>query len=246
MIELPVADERDRATWSALLDLAAAADGWTLIGARMVQLHAAERAVVVPRTSLDGDALADARDRNGTRRIARALEALHFALDTPSAFGVGHVFRRGTVEIDLLAPDGLNTRARRITVPPAYTVQVPGGTQALRRTELVTVRLGRRRGPLPRPNLLGAILVKARAVAVDDVPDAQRVDLALLLSFVDDPDALVAELRGQERQWLRRRSEMNTPEAACWRSLSPDARQRGLGALRALIAPQPPRTRARS
>src|SRR5204863_439110 len=80
------------------------------------------------------------------------------------------------------------TKARRITVPPAHTVQVPGGTQALRRTELVSVRLGRRRGTLPRPNLLGAILVKTRAVDIDDVPENQRLDLALLLSFVDDAD----------------------------------------------------------
>lgn len=144
MIDLKPGDERDRATWSALLDLASAVDGWTLIGARMVQLHAAQRGVTVPRTSFDADALADARDREGTRRVSRALAALDFTLDPPTAFGVGHVFRRGNVEIDVLAPDGLNTKERRITVPPAHTVQVPGGTQALRRTELVSVRLGHR------------------------------------------------------------------------------------------------------
>src|SRR5205814_7329496 len=50
-------------------------------------------------------------------------------------------------------------------------------------------------GDAPRPNLLGAILVKTRAVDIDDVPENQRLDLALLLSFVDDADALAAELR---------------------------------------------------
>ena len=48
-----------------LLDLASAVDGWTLIGARMVQLHAAERGLTVARASFDADALADARDRMG-------------------------------------------------------------------------------------------------------------------------------------------------------------------------------------
>src|SRR5438876_5901395 len=112
---------------------------------------------------------------HGTRRVSRALEGMRFALDPPTALGLGHVFRKGGVEIDVLAPDGLHTKARRITVPPAHTVQVPGGTQALRRTELVSVRLGRRRGTLPRPNLLGAILVKTRAVDIDDVPENQRL-----------------------------------------------------------------------
>jgi hypothetical protein len=234
VIELKPSNERDRATWSALLDLAASVDGWTLIGARMVQLHAAERGITVPRTSVDADALADARDRSGTRRISRALEALDFKLDPPTAFGLGHVFRRAGVEIDVLAPDGLHTKARRLTVPPAHTVQVPGGTQALRRTELVDVRLSRRRGTLPRPDLLGAILIKTRAVDVDDVPESQRIDLALLLSLVDDAEVLATELRGQERSWLRKRSEMDAADAVCWRSLSTDARQRGLHALRVL------------
>jgi len=234
VIDLRPGDERDRSTWSALLDLASTVDGWTLIGARMVQLHAAERGLTVPRTSFDADALADARDRNGTRRVSQALEGMRFALDPPTAFGLGHVFRRGGVEIDVLAPDGLHTKARRITLPPAHTVQVPGGTQALRRTELVSVRLGRRRGKLPRPNLLGAILVKTRAVDIDDVPENQRLDLAMLLSFVDDAEALGAELHGRERSWLGRRSEMNAVDADCWRPLGADARQQGLSALRTL------------
>src|SRR5438876_2886550 len=71
-IALHPASERGRAVWLSLLELAERANGWTLIGARMVELHAAERGRVLSRISIDGDALADARDRNGTRRISRA------------------------------------------------------------------------------------------------------------------------------------------------------------------------------
>lgn len=233
-IVIKPANARDRAVWSALLDLAESTDGWTLIGARMVELHAAERGQVVPRVSLDADALADARDRLGTQRVARALRRADFDLDAPTVMGVGHVFRKGPIEIDLLAPDGLNSKARRLTVPPAHTVEVPGGTQALRRTEVVPVRLGSRVGRLPRPNLLGAILVKVRAVDVSDAPDDQRSDLALLLSLVDDRGGLARELVGRERSWIRRRVEMNDPGAPCWRSLDEGARQSGLATLRAL------------
>jgi len=235
-IELRPANQRDRRLWNELLDLAEAVDGWTIIGARMVELHAAERGQAIPRMSIDADALADARENSGTRRVARALKRAGFELDEPSAFGLGHVFRKGGVEIDVLAPDGLNTRARRLTIPPAHTVEVPGGTQALRRTEMVEVTIGRRTGRLPRPKLLGAILVKARAVGVDDVPNNQRADLALLLSFVDDVEALARQLVGRERTWLRRRAEMNDPDDAWWQALEPEARQRGLSALRILAA----------
>ncbi len=233
-IELVPASPRDRAVWSALLDLAQTVRGWTLIGARMVELHAAERRRALSRLSVDADTLADARDRNGTRRLSRALTDAGFELQEPSALGLGHVFSRGPVEIDVLAPDGLNSKARRITIPPAHTVEVPGGTQALRRTELVDVRLGRRRGRLPRPDLLGAILLKCRAVDVDDAPENQRADLALLLSFVGEPEQLAGRLVGRERSWLRRRREIDHAGALCWARLDAAARQRGVAALRGL------------
>lgn len=89
-------------------------------------------------------------------------------------------------------------------------------------------------GRLPRPNLLGAILLKARAVDVDDVPESQRSDLALLLGLVADPDALVREFRGDERQWLARRREMDDPAGAAWRGLEEADVRRGVVALRQL------------
>jgi hypothetical protein len=60
-----------------------------------------------------------------------------------------------------------------------------------------------------RPNLLGAILIKARSLMdrgndVTDKIESDRRDLVLLLSFADDPRAMREELRGRERIWLRR------------------------------------------
>jgi len=67
----------------------------------------------------------------------------------------------------------------------------------------VDIRFGPRRGTLPIPSLLGAILVKVRAIDIDDQPEAQRRDVAFLLSLVEDPDPLGAELTKSERGWLR-------------------------------------------
>src|SRR2546425_2014662 len=101
-IVLHPASERDRAVWLSLLEFAERASGWTLIGARMVELHAAERGRVLSRISIDGDALADARDRDGTRRISRALIDAGFELTEPSVMGLGHVFVRAGAQIDVL------------------------------------------------------------------------------------------------------------------------------------------------
>ena len=237
MIELKVEDPRDEALWIALMELSEKSGAWTLIGARMVELLAAEHATRMTRLSLDADALADARARpNAVRGLSQILVESGFELQDLSYFGEGHVFRRGDVEIDVLAPEGLGARseAARTTVPPAHTVEVPGGTQALRRTESVEVGVNGHHGRIRRPNLLGGILVKARAVGVDDVPDNQRSDLALLLSLVEDPDSLASDLKGTERGWLKDRAEMNDPDAACWQGLAAPARQRGLAALRIL------------
>ena len=138
------------------------------------------------------------------------------------------------MEIDLLAPEHLGPRSEeaRTVIPGARTVEVPGGRQALSRTELVSVRVADREGRLPRPDLLGAILLKVRAVDVDDVPENQRGDLALLLSLVVDPLTWSGRLRGEERRWIRRRREMDDPHAPAWRALRPDEAARGLAALR--------------
>ncbi|HEY8807229.1 MAG TPA: hypothetical protein VIN70_06565 [Candidatus Limnocylindria bacterium] len=237
MIRLSIGGSSDLELWTELIKLRELSPNWTLIGARMVELHAAERGQAPLRISADADALADARSRpNAVSGLAQILVDEGFELQEPSYMGLGHKFTRGLMEIDVLAPEGLGVRseAARTTIPPAHTVEVPAGTQALHRSELVQIEAGAVRGSVPRPNLLGAILLKARAVDVDDAPDAQRSDLALLFSLVGDPDLLVAELRGSERSWIARRREMDDLAAACWLGLTPQQAQSGLAALRAI------------
>jgi hypothetical protein len=53
--------------------------------------------------------------------------------------------------------------------------------------------------------LLGAILLKARALAVVPKKELEhREDLIRLLTFVHDPRAMAKEMTGNERKWLRR------------------------------------------
>lgn len=186
----------------------------------MVALHGVEAGRVLHRTSLDADVLADTRLLTGaTRVVSETLQMLGFRLAVVSPEGIGHRFRRESILIDVLAPEGLGERTPLTTVVGARTVRVPGGTQALKRTEWGEVAVGTTTGTIPRPNLPGAILVKARAVSVDDVPDQQRRDLAFLLSLVEDPRALAIQLTKSERGWLRKHRDLVESTAPAWHGI---------------------------
>src|SRR2546423_13411402 len=112
----------------------------------------------------DFDLLVDGRAlTGGTEQVARLLVELDFRLDEPGPDGVSHRFRSRAGVIDVLAPDGVGARASLTTLPPARTVQVPGGSQGIRRTEWAGIEVANRRRRPPRPELRGAVLSKARA-----------------------------------------------------------------------------------
>jgi len=236
MIQIRPVDAQDEEVWRALLELRERyPEGWTLIGARMVTLFAFEHDRTPPRFSLDADALINVRlIPRGTQQFSQLLLELGYELIDVSGFGHGHRFKKGSAVIDVLAPDGLNAVKRRVTVPPLYTVEVPGGSQALQRTELVEVVIGDARGVLPRPNLLGAILVKTRAIAVDDAKESQRLDTAFLLTLVRDPRELAATIPASEKGWLRARPELNDPDRVWWRAQR-EQREWGIYVLRTLM-----------
>ncbi len=221
MIEIRLSDPQSLAIWRMLIEVChKEPKGWTLVGAQMVALHGFEYGLSRPRSTFDADILVDVRAlQDGTRHLSRALADMGFEFAGVNTEGVGHRFQREDAVIDILAPDGVGERANLTTIPPARTVRVPGGSQALARTELVDLSLENQVAKIPRPNLLGAILLKARAVDVDDRPDHQRQDLAFLLSMVADPRALSRDLKPSERGWLRRRTELLDSGNRAWRGL---------------------------
>lgn len=237
-MQLPTLPGHDDEMWAALIELSELRPGeWTLVGGQMVFLHAMEHGVEPPRVSTDLDVLVNARVvTGGVREFVAAIEAVGFELAGASPDGIAHRYGRKGVSVDVLAPEGLGPRTDLTTTPPGRTLQVPGGTQALDRTELVPVAFGGQEGFVPRPSLLGAIVGKAVAVDVDDVPDAQRLDLAVLLGLVDDPFAVAEQLTKKDRQRLRSRSEMSQADQVAWASLPDDLADRGRAAYRLLIS----------
>lgn len=197
MVEIPDLGESSVKMWQELMLLAEHSSApWTLIGAHMVALLGWANNRVAPHASHDADILVNARMvSDGTARISRDLQKRGFILD------------------------GVGRRARLFTVAGARTVAVPGGTQALKRSLRINVRAGTTSGAIPTPNLLGALLVKLRAIDIDDQPDAQRRDVAFLLSLVADPDPLEIDISASERRWLRGHPEFMDPGANCYQGI---------------------------
>ena len=208
VIEIEPPTVEARRLWESALELAhdfGAADRWTLVGGLMVQLHAFERRRS-SRLTADVDFLGDSRRRPSmTVRIAEVLKRRggEMAMPPRTNKNLGYRFEVGGSIIEVLGSEGVRRDPK--TLGEYRTFQVPGGTQALARTEVVRVSLaGGEPVDVRRPSLLGAILIKARAVAKKrDKFESDRQDLIRLLGFVEDPRALAAGIKGNEKKWLR-------------------------------------------
>jgi hypothetical protein len=73
------------------------------------------------------------------------------------------------------------------------------------------------------------------AVDVDDTPGAQRLDVAFLLSLVEEPFDLATRMTPKDRQRLRARTELTDPQHETWQLLAPDQRDRARATLAILI-----------
>ncbi|MDA8067273.1 MAG: hypothetical protein M0T77_01465 [Actinomycetota bacterium] len=212
-IRIPHGDPAIEGLWREVGELAGKLPGeWVLVGGLMVQLHALEHGVLDVRPTRDIDVLGQARPPGALQAIDKTLLADGFELVRPSFDGYGYRYERGDLIVDVLAPDGIKP-------PPALgggvtAIGIPGGSQALARSELVTVQVGAGAFNLRRPTILGAVLIKARSLMVHSDPASQREDLMRLLSLIDDPRQLATGLRASERKWLAQaegRLELSAP-----------------------------------
>jgi hypothetical protein len=105
----------------------------------MVALFAMQ-AAQTPRVTIDIDVLANATARpSGTTWATRRLEAMGATLTNVDGLDGQRGFRFELDDqiVDVLAPDGLGRAAR--TTGKLETIQIPGGTQALERIEVVEI-----------------------------------------------------------------------------------------------------------
>jgi hypothetical protein len=244
VIHIEAPSEESKRLWSKALEIArelGESTKWTLVGGLMVQLHAFEHQHS-SRLTDDIDVLGDSRRRpHMTQRIAEVLEELGGKMRMPPSSNedLGYQFDLDGETVEVLGPDGVKVDPK--TIGKYTTFRVPGGTQALNRSEVVMVGIGGKPAvAMRRPSLLGAILIKARVVAKrrKEKFDSDRQDLVLLLSLIDDPRALATEgkLKRSERKWLRTiEGKIGFSEPPIPGLFPPEALARATQALRLLI-----------
>ena len=208
-IELPAMSDAQAQSWHALMDLYDRIDSrWTLIGGQLVHLHCAERGISPSRPTNDVDTVVDVRaSQTVLATFTGALEAMGFEADT-SGDGIQHRWRRDLAQIDVLVPEGIGPRAAaRTGAEGAPTISAPGTTQALNRSEAVTVRAEGRTGMVLRPNLVGALVAKAAArieIASDRAGARHCTDFVTLAGLISARDFRSTDLARKDRSRLRK------------------------------------------
>lgn len=217
-VEMPAMGQAQEQAWHALIDLHnRIGGGWTLIGGQLVHLHCAERGAIPTRPTDDIDTVVDVRaSPELLQTFTGTLAAMGFRPET-SGDGIQHRWRRDLAQIDVLIPDGVGERAaQRAGAGGAPTIRSPGTTQALNRSETISVRVGSKSGLIPRPNLMGALVGKAAArteIAADRASARHCFDFVALAGLVAARDLRDTELTKKDRQRLRRMLEHCRNEA---------------------------------
>jgi hypothetical protein len=145
---------------------------WAIAGGQMVTIHAARLGLALHRTTADADVVVDVRSggRSAMTDVSdRLLDAgftAHHSLE-----GVTR-YERGEAKIDLLAPEGVGRPVA--TTESGHAVQAPGATQALNRSEVVSVNYGDGQVTVRCPTAFGALVAKAAAATEIDSESAGR------------------------------------------------------------------------
>jgi hypothetical protein len=196
------------ASWLGLMELYdRLPDQWTLIGGQLVHLHCAERSYAPRRPTPDIDTVLDLRaNPQILLHFTQALLDIGFTSAGVTAEDKQHRFIRGEASIDVVIPHNIGERLpRRKGATGSETLQTPGGLQALARSQTIDVTIAGHRGHVRRPNLVGALIVKAAAHTVpsDGHKGRRRSDFATLAAMVSRHDFATETLTRHERRYLQ-------------------------------------------
>jgi hypothetical protein len=197
-----ILDEIDQPEmWELVAWMTERSSDWVLIGGLMVATFDVEYGHAW-RPTEDIDSLFDVRHapRGAIRsHVAKLREAgFEFVLGREA---LGHRLRRGDLILDVLATEHFPADPLVSLDPRLETFQTPGGSQAIKRREVVAASFRGREFQLPRPNLLGATILKAAASASANRPKDHR-DFAHLVAKIADPMSLRSQLSSSERRLL--------------------------------------------
>ncbi|MCR6493153.1 hypothetical protein [Cellulomonas sp. P24] len=215
-VELPTLDPVLTGAMETVFALdAAVPDPWTLVGGLMVMLHCLEHQVQFTRATGDADlAVGVFTHRDALSRLTQQLRLLGFEDITPAPLAGGsqlsYRWAKAKVAVDLMVPEAANSQDRvPIAVNRRPAVELPATQQALARSERVRVTISRGpEGTVRRPNLLGALIMKASAAVTDRrEPERHVADLVVLCHAVavsGHVSAFANQLRPKDLARLRK------------------------------------------
>jgi hypothetical protein len=223
-VDLAGARLADDRLWPTLLDLAERLDerSWALIGGQMVALHglAAGRSPI--RFSSDLDVIANlVLNPSSLSACAAHVCSLGFAPQPTTDGRRLHRFTRDDLVIDVVAPDHPPRHLRPLRITGRDAIEVEGGWRALQNAGSMPVVLGARQVSVPIPDVCGALVIKARAARADRrSPERHLLDLAFLLSLIDNPRRLRDRLTPRDRAHLRNLVLPEDTKRSPWITLS--------------------------
>ena len=190
---MPVLGHSSSLAWHALFDLAEKVpNNWCLVSGQMVHLWCIERGTTPNRPTDDADAVLDVRAQPTILlQVTKTLVDIGFESAGESPEGHQHRWTRGDATIDVLIPEHVGERAAsRRGVTGGTTLEARGSRQAIDRAELVSVRHEGRQAQIWRPNLLGALVLKAAAytVPLDQAAKRHLIDFAVLSTLITRGD----------------------------------------------------------
>lgn len=201
------------------------------VGGQMTTLHCLENGYPQQRATDDGDIVVGVWTRRDALTAATSFLRRQGFREVKTSDGYGYRYARGEKPnrtiIDVILPEGLDRQKQPpITVSGRYGISLPGANQALTRTERVPVVVEEASGHVRRPNLLGAIVVKANAYVADDRDKARHgEDIAVLAEIaLQDPQGVLEGIRNGDRSPIRRfLREKNADHAFFRGSTDPEA-----------------------
>lgn len=199
--------------WAEVIDLFASSDDIILVGGLMVATFAAQHGLEMPRVTTDIDTLVRVEAlADQPREFVAALRDRGYELLERDTKSDGHGFRytrqagKQRFTVDVLVDRSKTHRRQLTTEGTLRPAEIPGGAYALNMPETIHITCGKTSGPIVRPSLLGALLLKSRAAIRDKTRQRDRhlTDLAVLYASVEDPAALRQQTSAKHRTELRR------------------------------------------
>lgn len=180
---------------------------WCLVGGQMVHMYCAERGLTPVRATEDADAMLDVRAQPDIlERFTKSLLQLGWDTAGESPEGHQHRWLKGTAQIDVLIPSKVGRRATdRRGATGGTTIEAAGGQQAIDRAEVVSVDVAGTVGEVLRPNMAGALVMKAAAYCnpQDRYRERHLTDFALLSAMINRSDELASVLGRRDLGYLR-------------------------------------------